>query len=57
MRGGAVDAVLGVELAMRAASFAQPALVHALLVHALLVHELRQAVNRGFGHRQEPPPG
>ncbi|MFF4596253.1 DUF5685 family protein [Amycolatopsis sp. NPDC001319] len=48
----AVDAVLGAELAVRKASFAQPE-----LVHALLVHELRQAVNRAFGHRQEPPPG
>ncbi|EOD66460.1 DUF5685 family protein, partial [Amycolatopsis vancoresmycina] len=39
------DAVLGVELALREAQFAQPA-----LVHALLVHELRQAVRRAFGH-------
>ncbi|MFI5614514.1 DUF5685 family protein [Amycolatopsis sp. NPDC051903] len=46
------DAVLGVELALREAQFAEPA-----LVHALLVHELRQAVTRAFGHRQEPPPG
>jgi hypothetical protein len=39
------DAVLGVELSLREAEFAQPA-----LVHALLVHELRQAVRRAFGH-------
>ncbi len=39
------DAVLGVELALREAEFAEPA-----LVHALLVHELRQAVRRAFGH-------
>ncbi|WP_328611073.1 DUF5685 family protein [Amycolatopsis sp. NBC_00345] len=45
-------AVLGVELALREAEFTEPA-----LVHALLVHELRQAVRRAFGHRQEPPPG
>lgn len=48
----AEDAVLGVGLAVREAAFAQPA-----LVHMLLVHELRQAVTRAFGHRQEPPPG
>ncbi|MFG1644948.1 DUF5685 family protein [Amycolatopsis sp. NPDC049252] len=46
------DAVLGVELALREAEFAEPA-----LVHALLVHELRQAVRRAFGHGQQPPPG
>lgn len=39
------DAVLGVELALREAEFADGA-----LVHALLVHELRQAVRRSFGH-------
>ncbi|NBH07970.1 hypothetical protein GTY80_32635, partial [Amycolatopsis sp. SID8362] len=39
------DAVLGVELALREAEFAEPG-----LVHALLVHELRQAVRRAFGH-------
>lgn len=39
------DAVLGVELALREAEFADAA-----LVHALLVHELRQAVRRAFGH-------
>ncbi|EFL08813.1 regulatory protein [Streptomyces sp. AA4] len=50
------DAVLGVELALREAEFADSA-----LVHALLVHELRQAVRRAFGHHhlhgQQPPPG
>ncbi|MEV7098185.1 DUF5685 family protein [Amycolatopsis sp. NPDC051045] len=54
------DAVLGVELALREAEFAEPA-----LVHALLVHELRQAVRRAFGHGSfpggpaghQPPPG
>ncbi|MEC3974141.1 DUF5685 family protein [Amycolatopsis sp. H20-H5] len=60
------DAVLGVELALREAEFADGA-----LVHALLVHELRQAVRRSFGHdglqglqglqglhsHQQPPPG
>ncbi|MGW7537982.1 DUF5685 family protein [Amycolatopsis sp. NPDC054798] len=53
------DAVLGVELALREAEFADSA-----LVHALLVHELRQAVRRAFGHHQlhghasgQQPPG
>ena len=46
------DAVLGVELALREAEFADAA-----LVHALLVHELRQAVRRAFGHGAHFGPG
>jgi hypothetical protein len=51
------DAVLGVRLALREATFSD-----AKLVRALLVHELGHAVRRVFGHagphgQQQPPPG